>query len=395
MINLKIVKQNIKNTQKKCLSIPISRHDNFFYWFYYIVLAHYGKLVFSSSKDAVYEKSFAKFGYDKFCEKINKKLIAHEKPEKGNVPVFRLEELTPDVSDFLMRAQIPFVIRNGAQGLGVLDWDLDLLNDIAGDCDVPINEANNQPSTDYTKPSKAGLYYNFRRGKLSEVIKIIKKGKAMASVSAAENVLYHADSRLRDDIGITRWEDISGWNRLLAWGIKKKLWIGKIVTAQMLVQPGGAFTLWHMESGDNFFVLSKGCKTWELVHPKYTAAMRPRVKTNTNYIGSNIDFRESDEIQAKRGFNGYVNVPKLSVDLEPGDVLRVPNYWWHTASTENNHHAIAATVRGVSNINLIAPGCMVLSYLDPQSKSLIKSLQTKGRIYDHHIGHPRKSRTKL
>jgi len=395
MINIKKLRHDITNTKKKYLSVPVSRIDNFFYWFYYIVLAHYGRSVFSPSKDTVYEKSFAKSGYDKYCEKINKKLVLHGKPKKGNVPIFELEELTPDVSDFLMRAQIPFVIRNGAQGLGILDWNLDLLNDIAGDCDVPINEAKNQPSADHTKPSKAGLYYSFRRGKLSEVIKIIKKGNSMASVSAAENVLYHADSRLREDIGIKRWENISGWNNLLAWGIKKKLWIGKIVTAQMLVQPGGAFTLWHMESGENFFVLSKGRKNWELVHPKYTAAMRPRVKMNTNYIGSNIDFRESDEIQAKRGFNGYVNIPKLSVDLEPGDVLRVPNYWWHTASTENHHHAIAATVRGISNANLISPGCMLLSYLDPQLKPLIKSLQTEGRIYDHHIGHPRKSRTKL
>lgn len=395
MINLDRVKHDIKNIKKKCLSAPVSRIDNFFYWFYYVVLAHYGKPVFSSSKDAVHEESFAKSGYDKYCEKINNKLSLHGKPEKGNVPAFELEELTSDISDFLMRAQIPFVIRNGAQDLGILDWDLDLLSDVAGDCEVPINEAKNQPSADHTKPSKSGLYYSFRRGKLSEAIEIIRKGNSMTSVSAAGDVLYHADSRLKRDIGIKRWEDISGWNKLLAWGIKKKLWIGKIVTAQMLVQPGGAFTLWHMESGENFFVLSKGRKTWELVHPKYTAAMRPRVKINTNYIGSNIDFRESDEIQVKRGFNGYVNIPKLRVDLEPGDVLRVPNYWWHTASTESDNHAIAATVRGISNVNLIAPGCMLLSYLDPQLKSLIKSLQTEGRIYDHHIGHPRKSRTKL
>lgn len=316
-----------------------------------------------------------------------------ERHEQIEMPNFSSDELTPEIADFLMQAQIPFVIRNGAKGLGILDWDIDLLDEVAGDCEVPINEAKNQPSNDYTKPSKANLYYDFRRGLLSEVTEGIRQGNSKAQVSASENALYHANGRLRKDIGIERWEELSGWNRHHTKGLKKHLWIGKVVTAQMLVQPGGAFTLWHMETDDNFFVLASGHKTWELVHPKYTAAFRPRVKTNTNYIGSNIDFRESDEVQVKRGFNGYGHIPKIRVELEPGDVMRVPNYWWHTASTSDQSYAIAATVRAVSDLNLIAPGCSILSYLDPQNKALVNSLQTEGRIYDHHIGHPRKSRT--
>ena len=117
-----------------------------------------------------------------------------------------------------------------------------------------------------------------------------------------------------------------------------------------------------MESGENFFVLSHGRKTWELIHPKYTAAMRPRVKVSTNDIGSNIDFREDDDIQMKRGFNSYAHMPKERIDLQPGDVMRVPNYWWHTASTCDKTHAIVATVSAMPDINMVAPGCSLLSF---------------------------------
>lgn len=394
MQNSQKLESNIKENLKEASAVRVSGFDNARYWFNYVSLAHRGKLSYSASRDAVYEDGFFNSKYNKYCEKINSDIANQKKPEPIELLAVSLEELNPSAAALLMKAQVPFVIRGGAEGLGIMDWDLDMLDKTIGDCEVPINEAKVQPSIDYDKPSKAHLYYDFRQGLVSEVTTGIRQGNSVACVSASENALYHSNSRLRQDIGIERWEGLTGWsNKQHVEGKKRRSYAGKVITSQFLLQPGGAYTLWHMEPGDNFLVLGKGRKTWEVAHPKYTAAFRPRVKVNTQYVGSNIDFRESDEMQLRRGFNGYINIPKIRFELEAGDVMRVPNYWWHTASTCNRDYAVSAAVRSVSQFNFIAPGATTLGLLDPQVRESIKSIRSEGRIYDRHIGHPRKSRS--
>ena len=167
---------------------------------------------------------------------------------------------------------------------------------------------------------------------------------------------------------------------------------GKVVGAQLMLQPENAITIWHGEPGGNFFVLARGVKTWTLLHPYYTAAMRPRVKKTTNYFGCNIDVREPDDVQRQRGYDGYVATPRVRLQMGPGDVLRVPNHWWHTAVTHPGDYAIAATIRTECMPNLVGPGYMVLRWFDPQFHAMAKSYAQEGRIADKHIGYPRKSR---
>ena len=173
---------------------------------------------------------------------------------------------------------------------------------------------------------------------------------------------------------------------------ESRLFAGKVVSAQLLMQPENAFTLWHLEPGDNFFVLSKGVKTWWLAHPLYTASFRPRVKTSTNYTGTNIDVREGDEVLASRGYGAYLKVPKTKVTVRPGDVLRVPNHWWHTAVTHPGSYTLAATIRADTMPNRVGPGYFLLRKLDPQYHQIVRDYIQDGRIHDRHIGFPRKTR---
>jgi hypothetical protein len=171
------------------------------------------------------------------------------------------------------------------------------------------------------------------------------------------------------------------------------MFIGKIFSAQLLMQPEQAFTLWHSEPGDSFFILAKGVKDWTLAHPLYTAAMRPRVKTTTNYTGSNIDIRESEDVLRQRGFAGYLNIPKVRVRMEPGDMLRVPNFWWHTVETCPGDYTLAATLRIEPGVNLVGCGLLAMRFLDKKVHAIVKALQMEGRVSDSLIGQPRKSRS--
>jgi hypothetical protein len=120
--------------------------------------------------------------------------------------------------------------------------------------------------------------------------------------------------------------------------------------------------------------------------------MRPRVKKTTNYSGSNIDVRESDDVQRQRGFAGYLNVPKARVRMRAGDVLHVPNHWWHTVETHPDHYSVASTIRVEPGPNLVGLGYVVLRLFDRQYHAIVKAFDEDGRISDKLIGYPRKSR---
>ncbi|HEX5053892.1 MAG TPA: cupin-like domain-containing protein [Planctomycetota bacterium] len=373
-------------------AVRIPYRDRLMYWCYYVGLAHRGKMVYSPTHDAQYEDGFWKRGYDKYRAKIDARLDrARVRAGIVDVPAFGDGELGTGDVEQLMRANIPFVIRGGAAALPVRNWSLEYLGKVAGDCEVPINEADDRPSADIDRPTKAHHYYAFRRGRLAEVLAAIENGGRMRATTA-EDVMHHDNGRLRADLDLPWFERLSGWERSKQHWLRSRLMIGRIVGAQLLVQPPNAFTLWHAEPGDNFFVLARGRKTWTLADPYYTAAMRPRVKTTTNYHGSNIDLREPEHVLRQRGFLGYLNVPKVRVQLEPGDVLRVPHHWWHSVETQPGDYTVGVSIRIIGWPTLNSPGYTWLRMLDRQFHELAKAYERDGRIADRHISHPRNSR---
>ncbi len=386
------IRRLARSFSRASTAVRIPYRHRLLYWCYYLALARRGAMVHSPTRDAEYQDGRLKRGYTRYCDRINRHLCRAAAPSAPvDVPSFAHGELELDELRLLMRLNGPFVIRNGAQALPMRAWNLDYLEQVAGAATVPINEAADLPSDDVRRPTKAHRYYEFRTGTLAEVVGSIRNG-GKARVSTAEDVMHHADGRLRQDLDIPWFERLSGWSDNQHHWLRSRLFVGKIVGAQLLVQPENAFTLWHAEPGDNFFVLAKGAKTWTLAHPYYTAAMQPRVKTTTNYHGSNIDIRETHDVLRQRGFAGYLGIPKVRVELRAGDVLRVPNYWWHTVVTHPGEYTLAVSIRSNSPPNLLAPGYVVLRLLDRQYHSMASAFAAEGRIRDSHIGYPRPSR---
>jgi hypothetical protein len=377
--------------RRACLAVRVPFRERFSYWCHYLGLARRGVMVHSPSHDAQYHDGFWK----RACERIERRLArVATPPPPVAVPAFAKDELALPELRRLMRANIPFVLRGGARDLPAHGWTLDYLERVAGDCAVPINEAADRPSEHTSRPTKAHHYYAFRTGTLAEVTASIRRG-GNARTTTAEDVMHHDGGRLRQDLDLPFFERLSGWDTNRHHWLRSRLLVGKLVGAQLVLQPPNAFTLWHAEPGDNFFVLVRGVKDWTLAHPYYTAAMRPRVKSTTNYTGSNIDVREPDAVLRERGFAGYLAVPKVTVRLIPGDVLRVPNHWWHTVVTRPGDYTVAATIRSNSPPNLTGPAFVALRLLDRQYHAMARSFAATGRIHDHHIGYPRKSRGSL
>ena len=376
--------------ESKAARIPF--RDRWRYWFYYLGLARRGKQRHSATHDTQYEDGFWQRGYDKYCAKINDRLVRLPAPlPDAEIPTFAHEQLDVAQLQLLMRRQVPFLIRDGARSLPARDWTIDSLGQMAGSAMVPINEARDRPSTDTSRPTKSYHYYDFRTGPLQEVLDGIRAGKNIRTTTA-EDVMHHDGGRLRQDLNLPYFESVSGWDRNQTHWLRSRLMVGKIVGAQLLVQPQSGFTLWHSEPGDNFFVLVKGVKDWALAAPYYTAAMQPRVKSTTNYHGTNIDIREPDEALRARVFSGYLQIPKVRFRMQPGDILRIPNHWWHTVVTQPCDYTVGVSIRAIGTSNMTGIGYTVLRNLDSQYHAMARAFGKHGRIDDQLIGYPRKTR---
>ncbi|MDF1798501.1 MAG: cupin-like domain-containing protein [Planctomycetota bacterium] len=374
-------------------AVRIPRFDRLRYWLRFIALAHRGTQTFSATHDAVYEDGRLLRGYTRALERINRRLEAlPPQAEPVQIPVFLASELGPADLALLTRMRIPFVLRGAARHLPAMGWTLEQLEAGWGECVGPINQARDEPSPDLDRPTKAHHYYDFRMGTLAEVAESIRTG-GKARFVVAEDIMHVDGGRLREDLDLEHWEAISGWDKNQHHWLRSRLYLGKLFSAQLLVQPEHAYSLWHTEAGDNYFVLTRGRKRWTLAHPTYSAAMRPRVKKTTNYTGSNIDLRESDEVLERRGFRGYLSIPKVQAEIEAGDMLRIPSFWWHTVETLPGSYTLASSLRVESGFSLVAPGLLAMRLLDKQTHAMMRSYEQEGRISDALIGQPRKSRS--
>lgn len=78
-------------------------------------------------------------------------------------------------------------------------------------------------------------------------------------------------------------------------------------------------TGWHSEAGNNWFAQIMGRKRWMFVEHKYSSFMKP-------LRGASINMQMGKTL-TKKEWEGF---PYTYADLEPGDFLYNPDWYWHT-----------------------------------------------------------------
>ncbi len=375
-----------ENLHRQLFQVHIPLRHRMMYWLYYVMLAHYGVPVESETHDAQYADGWVKRGYDKYSRMINERITRLYPEVNGyiDIPTFNWSEITFSDVHLLMDLRIPFVLRGGAADLEMRKWTIDYLETEFGNYEVPVNVAPDAPDKDTTKPTRATQYYDFRIGTLGEVARSIRSGGNLRLI-ATEDVMHQKDGKLINELNIPFFERLTNWENNRNHFLKSRVQAGRIASKQLFLQPENAYTIWHCEPADNFFMQSQGRKAWTLAHPYHSAVFKPRVKKNTTYQGSNIDVREPAEVHRQRGYDAYTRIPKLRSVLEPGDILRLPNYWWHTVETLPGSYTIAATLRAPCVPNLTSPGFLMLRLLDKDYHEMAKRIARGGRVTDRDI----------
>jgi hypothetical protein len=226
--------------------------------------------------------------------KLLEYLEKHGEPAQDRpVPVYDMR--TGSREEFIRRfvkANTPVVVK----GLSDVEhWSIDWLLRNYGDANVLFTDLVSckhyeAPLSDIDKPDKSGgLPYLHNCGRLFEQY-----------------------PHLIRDLGLDRLRPIEGDS------FAQQLFVGT---------RRGTGSPFHCAGNVNLFYQLEGSKRWTIVHPEYTFLIYPYLSRWNWYQGSLVGIPGKDRDYADVPLFRYC--PRFTVDLEKGDVLLSPAWWYH------------------------------------------------------------------
>ncbi|MEJ2419292.1 MAG: cupin-like domain-containing protein [Exilibacterium sp.] len=109
-------------------------------------------------------------------------------------------------------------------------------------------------------------------------------------------------------------------------------------------------TSFHCAGGENLFFMLSGRKRWTLISPEYTWLMQPIFNKDMAYVASDISRETLHKPEVLDKLHPvFKYAPRYVVDLEPGDVLFNPSWYWHQIDNLTDE-TIAVATRWVTDI---------------------------------------------
>ncbi|MCR9191832.1 MAG: cupin-like domain-containing protein [Gammaproteobacteria bacterium] len=354
------------------------------YWSGFSYLTRYGRLTSGIVEEHQFVPSIGSFlfkwGEKKLLNYCEKNYSEHT----DDIPVKTIAyaEMTQDMMRQTRKTHLPLLIKGGAKHWPAMQsFTLDFFEKKFGDMEVRVQT---EPGNNYENDGKPVPLSHFTKMGFSKIKDFIHsvRNNGELSVKAVGNVLQ-ADNKavIKEFCDVEQIETFSDCKYYQKKWYYRWCNIGKVMSEQLFIQPVRSHTLWHAEGGDNYFVGVQGVKHWRLVHPYFSAGMYPVIKDSSIFQLSKVDGRESNETISQRGLQLYQYMPKYKATVEPGDILYVPNFWWHTITNKPVMPTIALTFRTNSAFSLVAPALRVLKKYDPRAKRM-KEYVTK---HGHHL----------
>ena len=219
------------------------------------------------------------------------------------LPRFRVQEITPRLFREAIRNPMPFVIEGLLDGAHVLDWDVDYLEGLIGNIEVPIHQLD----ADGFAEGEIN-----RIGTFGEVLEDMRLGLGTRKYIDNVSDVFSQCPQLRRDIPVDRLKEYVG-ARL--WGL------------QLFLGGKGTGSRFHCASQFNLFLMARGVKEWLFAHPRASALFQPRMNPYGIYSYCDVYDRRAPDQRAQALFE---RIPLLKTRLSKGDALLNPPWWWHS-----------------------------------------------------------------
>jgi hypothetical protein len=277
------------------------------------------------------------------------------------IPRVPVSSLTPETfQSIYLDDNTPVVLTGFASSWpAIKKWTPEFFKEHYGNQTVPVR-------VDATSVTR----FDFSNMLFGDLIDRIVAGST-ESATGLENI-FNRNKELRDDLCLKTLDRYG--SRPRGKTLMSQV-LGRMISTQLFFSNPKGCTGWHCSSGINLFVNVYGRKKWTMAHPKHSMWMSPVVRNDAYYSTSVIDHRKSHKELAAEGYDLYTYVPKYQTVTEPGDVLFVPQWWWH--AVDNESISIGVATRTLNDIFKGHPVNAIMSNLSrPTRETLVTILRT-------------------
>jgi hypothetical protein len=148
-------------------------------------------------------------------------------------------------------------------------------------------------------------------------------GARLDYVSVEKSTKAISEGRLDDGLTIVSPIDAFPVTLMNDYSIPTYCAKGKFFRSRLFIGPKGAVTSLHQDLFENLYVLVKGKKQISLYKPSSPVYPHSRFSKLPNW--SQVD-AENPDIER---FPLFKNAQQYTVELESGETLFVPSFWWH------------------------------------------------------------------
>jgi hypothetical protein len=158
---------------------------------------------------------------------------------------------------------------------------------------------------------------------------------SLARIDGSERHYFMAQTRLQDELSDIA-NDIPLPDGLCRGGVELiSLWMAASGTATHL----------HWDSHPALLALVRGRKAVSLFSPDLFESMYPVSETETRLNWSQVDFLRPD----RESFPTFAGAKRFDLELRSGEILYIPQYWWHCVSNLEPSMGVQFLLRARSN----------------------------------------------
>ena len=217
-------------------------------------------------------------------------------------PIEELQELDPATfKKKYFNSKRPVLIKGFAnEWEAKKKWDLDYFLNLKEDREILLLSENFiQDDNRYTKAS-------FK--KYIQMLKDSETGKEKVKEYLTTLNIFEYYPHLKSEVDFSLFENETKINEVTAW-----------------IGPSGTISGFHADTANNMYAQIRGKKMFIICSADFNKQMYPSDKHIFEAVASQVDINNFDSERFPR-FN---DVTFIKAILEPGDVLYLPQKWWH------------------------------------------------------------------